>query len=346
MQSKRKQKVLRFTLIGLIVLVLVWLVAERANRQNNALPDGFVMANGRIEADQIDIASKYPGRVKTVFVEEGDLVSADQLVAKLDVTELNATLARAEAEVARAAEAELEAQAQLEQSRNRLKLAERELERVRPLVKSGAISRSNYDQRKNNADNAAAAEQAAVAHLHTLEKTTLAAQAQVQLVQSQIDDCSLTSPVRGRVLYRLTENSEVVGAGAPMLTIVDLSDIYMEVYLPASGAALVAIGAEARLKLDILPDYAIPAEVVFVSPQAQFTPKQVETRSDRENLMFRVKLRIPQSLVEQHIERVKTGVRGDAYVQLDDAAQWPDWLAVKLPAEPGSDVSAGESGEY
>ena len=184
-----------------------------------------------------------------------------------------------------------------------------------------------------------------MAHLHTLEKTTLAAKAQVQLVQSQIDDCSLISPTRGRVLYRLAENSEVVGVGSPLLTIVDLSDIYMEVYLPASSAARVAMGAEARLKLDILPDYAIPAEVVFVSPQAQFTPKQVETRSDRENLMFRVKLRIPQSLVEQNIQRVKTGVRGDAYVQIDDAVEWPGWLAVNLPEADEGGTSSGQSGK-
>lgn len=331
MQSKRKKRILHIALAALIVILVAFFATEKLNHQNSKLPAGIVQANGRIEAEQIDISSKIAGRVKKVFATEGELVSENQILAILDTAELDATLARMQAEVARAEESVLEGQAQLKQANNRVELAKKELARIEPLVESGGVSRRNYDLRKNELQNSLAAETAAIAHLHTLEKSTLAAKAQVDLIQSQIDDCTLRAPARGRVLYRLAENAEVVGPGVPLLTIVDLSDIYMEVYLPASSAARLAIGAEARLKLDILPEYTIPAKVVFVSPEAQFTPKQVETKSDRENLMFRVKLRVPRELVEQHIERVKTGVRGDAYVQIDDVTAWPEFLAVSLP---------------
>ncbi|MFT6407252.1 MAG: HlyD family secretion protein [Arenicella sp.] len=330
MHSKQK-KILRILLAGSIVIVIAFFASERLNHQSRTLPSSFVQANGRIEAEQIDISSKITGRVSSVLAEEGDLVSANQVLAILDTNQLNASLATVDAELARAQEAVLEGKAQLQQSINRLGLANTELRRIEPLVESGGVSRRDYDQRENEAQNALAAKNASLAHVHTLEKSTLAAKAQVNLIQSQIDDCTLIAPTRGRVLYRLAENFEVVAAGAPLLTIVDLSNIYMEVYLSASSAARLAIGAQARIKLDFLPEYTIPAKVVFVSPEAQFTPKQVETKSDRENLMFRVKLRVPRELVEQHIERVKTGVRGDAYVRIDELEEWPVWLAIRLP---------------
>ena len=146
----------------------------------------------------------------------------------------------------------------------------------------------------------------------------------------------------GRVLYRLAQPNEVLGSGGKVLTIINLGDIYMEIFLPSADAYLTSNGAEARIKLDIL-DIAIPAQVSFVSPESQFTPKQVETESERDKLMFRVKVRIPQALVLSHIDQVKTGVRGVAYIRLTSKqgevpSSWPDFLQ-KLP----NDNPAGQS---
>ncbi|WP_407075509.1 hypothetical protein [Paraglaciecola sp.] len=110
----------------------------------------------------------------------------------------------------------------------------------------------------------------------------------------------------------------------------NLTDIYMEVYLPTSVVQRISIGAPARIQLDFM-DTIIPANVSFVSPESQFTPKSVETATEREKLMFRVKVRVPQALVQQHIELVKTGVRGVAYIQLspvagDSVTPWPKFL--------------------
>ena len=152
--------------------------------------------------------------------------------------------------------------------------------------------------------------------------------------EAKIADATLKSPVKGRVLYRLAEPAEVVPLGGKILTLINLGDVYMEIYLPAQEAARVKIGADARIVLDARPEYAAQAKVSYVSPEAQFTPKQVETRSERDKLMFRIKLQVPPELVLPYIERIKTGVRGMGYVRLDDTVAWPAFLERHFPPKP------------
>ena len=164
------------------------------------------------------------------------------------------------------------------------------------------------------------------AKLQTAKQEVEVAQANVATIQTRIDDATLKSPVRGRVLYRLAEVGEVLAPGGKALTLVNLEDVYMEIFLPSEQAAKVKIGAEARITVDHAPGRAAAGYVSFVSPEAQFTPKQVETRSERDKLMFRVKIKMPEELVSSYIEYIKTGVRGVGYVKLDESAVWPDWL--------------------
>src|SRR5208283_353749 len=155
--------------------------------------------------------------------------------------------------------------------------------------------------------------------------------------KTRIEDATLKSPVRGRVLYRLAEVGEVLSSGGKALTLTNLNDVYMEIFLPSEQAARIKDGAEARLTFDALPGVAIAGYVSFVSPEAQFTPKQVETKSERDKLMFRVKIRVPEETVEPHIDIVKTGMRGVGYVKLSDSATWPASLGeVVEPRKNGS----------
>jgi HlyD family secretion protein len=137
----------------------------------------------------------------------------------------------------------------------------------------------------------------------------------------------------------------VLGSGGKVLTVLDLSDIYMEIFLPSQDAGKVRLGSEARVVLDVAPDYAGRAKVSFISPEAQFTPKQVETRSERDKLMFRVKLQLPSELILPHINRVKTGLRGVGYVRLDESVEWPEFLQRRfpLPAQPATDTPPTEN---
>ena len=180
-------------------------------------------------------------------------------------------------------------------------------------------------------DTAKATLDGAKAKLNTANQSINAAAAVVKRTEAQIEDAILKSPVKGRVLYRLAEPAEVVALGGKVLTLINLSDIYMEIFLPAQEAARVKIGADARIVLDARPEYAAQAKVSYVSPEAQFTPKQVETRSERDKLMFRVKLQVPSEMVLPYIERIKTGVRGMGYVRLDDTVAWPAFLEQRFP---------------
>ena len=150
-----------------------------------------------------------------------------------------------------------------------------------------------------------------------------AAKAQMQTIQANLDDSVLRSPINGRVLYKLIEQGEVIGAGGKVLTILDLNDVYMSVFVPTSYAGRVKIGAEARILLDASPNTFIPAKISFVSPDAQFTPKEIETQSEREKLMFRVKVKVDPQLLASGKLRLNSGVPGIAYIRLDESAPWP-----------------------
>jgi HlyD family secretion protein len=157
------------------------------------------------------------------------------------------------------------------------------------------------------------------------------ARANTERIKADILDCSLKSPRDGRVQYRVAQPGEVVGAGGRVLSLVDLSDVYMTFFLPTAAAGRVSLGSEVRLVLDAVPQYVIPATVSFISDVAQFTPKTVETAVEREKLMFRIRAQLPVELLKKYITQVKTGLPGMAYVRLDAGKPWPEHLQVKLP---------------
>ena len=295
------------------------------------LPAGFASGNGRIEATEYDIAAKYPGRVVEVRVKEGDLVQKGEVLAQMDVEVLEAQRREAAAQLDQAQKTEQQARAVLAQRDSERKLARADLVRTQALVDREVASIQQLDHDRTRNETAEAAVRAAQEQVNAAHSTIAAAEAILQRIETQIRESTLVSPIRGRVIYRLAEPGEVLGAGGKVVTILDLADVYMTIFLPTDLAGRVAYGAEARMVLDALPGLVLPATVSFVSPEAQFTPKEVETRTEREKLMFRFKVQIDQSLLEQHLEQVKTGIPGVSYVRLADGGEWPAYLAVKLP---------------
>ena len=322
---------------GILAVVAALAAFVLFNRDDGPnVPEGIAHGNGRIEAAEVDVATKLSGRVAAIEVREGDLVKAGQLVARIDSAQLEAQRLRAEADVARAESMVAQADAQIAQAEAELKLAERELERASSLVKRGHTSEETYDTRLSRRDVAQANLRAAKANRLSQLRSVDSARAIMKEIETQIDDCRLVSPTFGRVLYRLAEPGEVLSVGGKVMTLVDFDEIYMTIFLPAGDAHRLAIGSEARIVIDGT-DFAVPAKVTFVSPQAQFTPKQVETQSEREKLVFRVKVRVPSELVEQHVDFVKTGIRGVAYVRPGrNPPDWPAWLEKRF-TPPGQE---------
>ena len=308
-----------------------------------ALPPGIASGNGRVESVQVDVTTKEPGRVETILVREGDMVRPGQIVAKMDTVTLEAELARAEATVAEQEAKLFEIEAAIAKADSQLKLDELEFARTRALLARKAVPREEFDVKETMVKTSGATLNGEKARLNTARKSIDAAKAEVAHTQSRINDMTLRSTVQGRVLYRLAEEGEVLGTGGKVLTLVNLGDVYMEIYLPAQDAVRVKIGADARIVFDVAPEYAARAKVSFVAPEAQFTPKQVETRSERDKLMFRVKLTVPPERVLAYIERVKTGIRGIGYVRLDDAVEWPERLDRQFPGPSPSSAGTTSS---
>lgn len=299
-----------------------------------ALPDGITETNGRIEAEQVQIAAKTPGRVMEVLADEGDFVKAGAVLARMDTRDTKAQLLQAQAQLLAAQRSKEEAIAAVAQRDAQRILYRRQYGRIARLNKSGYASNDQLDQARAQRDAGDAAYEAAVASVNQAAAAIEAARATVQQIETVLEDAVLVAPRSGRVQYKLIQPGEIVGAGTAILTILDVTDVYMTVFLPAKVAGGVKIGDEARLVLDPVPQYVIPAHVSFVATDAQFTPKSIETADEREKLMFRLKLSIDKDLLSRYEKVVKTGVRGMAYVRYKPGVDWPATLAVKLPDEP------------
>ncbi|MCS4502537.1 HlyD family efflux transporter periplasmic adaptor subunit [Arhodomonas aquaeolei] len=295
------------------------------------LPAGIAAANGRVEAERVDIATKYAGRLAAITVEEGDWVDAGEVVARLDTEELDAQIRQAEANVNQARQQLAEARANRAAKQTELTLAQRELERTQTLYERGHVSEDLLDQRTAARDNARAAVAAARAAIDTRQGGVDAAQAQLERLQAQRRDYTLKAPVAGRIQYRLAQPGEVLASGGRVLTLLNLQDVYMTIFLPTRQAGRVPLGGEARIILDAAEEYVIPARVSFVASDAQFTPKHVETDAQRARLMFRVKLRVPEDVLTEYADLVKTGLPGMGYVRLGRDTPWPEWLTTRLP---------------
>lgn len=324
-----------------------------------ALPPGIASGNGRIEAVEIDIATKTPGRIKDILVQEGAFVTAGQVLARMDTAVLQAQHREAEAQLQRAligvttAESQV-TQREAEKAAAVATVAQREAERDaarRRLARSaelaprGTIPAQRFDDDRAAFQGATAAVNAAQSQVAAAEAAIGAARSQIigaraaveatratiERIQADLDDSVLRSPRDGRVQYRVAEPGEVLAAGGRVLDLINLGDVSMTFFLPTLDAGKLALGAEARIVLDAAPEYVIPATVSFVADVSQFTPKTVETAQERLKLMFRVKARIPPDLLRRYITQVKTGLPGMAYVRLDPRVPWPAKLRVKLP---------------
>jgi HlyD family secretion protein len=298
------------------------------------LPAGIVSVNGRVEATQVDISTKIPGRVTEIAPHEGDMVSPGEVVARIDTSETGPQLdqAKAAAELARQTLVTREADVASDEAQE--EYANEQMRRTATLIEKGWSTHETYDQRQQQLKSARAALNAAKSQVGEARASVKTADAKVAELQAVVDDSTIRSPVDGRVQYRLVEPGAVLAPGGKIATVIDLSDVYTTVFLPAPQAGRLKVGSDpdaARLVVDAYPDYVFPASVSFVAPESQFTPKTVEVQSEREQLYFRVKLQKPPGVLKGMEEAIKSGLRAIAYVRLDPSVEWPARLTVKLP---------------
>ena len=339
---------------AIAVVALGWYGVKTylANRIYNN--PAFAHGNGRLEATEVDIATKIAERIAKINVDEGDLVKQGQILAEMQTNVLNAQLDQAKARHAQSVAAEKSAKAEIQLKKSELASAkatvtqkksyfdgaEKKYKRYKKLLSEKAAAEQTYETYETNYLTAKAELEAAEAGVKKAEAAVQSAEAEavgaaaniqaaladIERIQADLDDCKLVAPLDGRIQYRIAEPGEVLSSGGKVLNLVDLSDVYMTFYLPEATAGKVKIGAEARIILDAIPDVPVPAKITFVSSVAQFTPKTVETQIERQKLMFRVKARIDPALLRKYIEYVKTGLPGVAWVKIDPDAKWPAFL--------------------
>jgi HlyD family secretion protein len=326
MQSRLNR---RIAAMALLLLAGAGLYAFLRFNHQPTLPPGIASGNGRLEATEVDVATKIPGRLASVLAREGDDVAQNQVLAVLDAEDLKAQLRAAEAQLVQARKTLDEMQAAIQKSHTDYALADKTLQRSQELVGRGFIPRDKLDRDQAGMEGAKVGISQAQSRVAGAQAAVAAAQANVDSLGASLNDASLKSPIAGRVLYRLAEPGEVVGAGGKVLTLLDMAEVYLSIYLPAEEAGKVVVGDPARILLDAIPDQPIPARVVFVAPRSQFTPKEVETRNEREKLMFRVKVQVAPEWLAAHAHLAKPGMPGMAYVLTQPGVAWPPALSLR-----------------
>ena len=324
------------------------------------LPPGFASSNGRIEATDIDVATKLAGASSMSWstketlskpVKSWPTWTRRRCRPSFGKRRPSRPLLLAWSMPPRAPRRRRESEkaaneATLAQQRANLDLAKKNLGRAEQIAKTpGAISQQNVDTyRATVYANEAAVNQrqgkyrgSRCCHLHGPSRYCCRASG-----RRRWDGNDRTRSGRhrrqhlegrhaGRVQYRVAQPGEVLPGGGKVLNMIDLGDVYMTFFLPTDWAGRVKQGAEVRLVLDAAPQFVIPAKVTFVADVAQFTPKTVETAEERQKLTFRIKAHIDKELLKKYVRDVKTGLPGVAYVQLNPQAPWPANLEVKLP---------------
>jgi HlyD family secretion protein len=273
----------------------------------------IVRLNGRLEAPQVDIAPKVAGRVLNVLVKEGDRIKAGDLLIKLDIgeTAIAVDAAKAGVESAEAKYRDLEvgtrppdiraAEAQVADRAAAVDLAKRELERQQFLLSRKVGTERDVDHAKTELERAEAAmkvtqNQLVVAKegsrtFQTRQARDEVSRAQAQLRQSQTlaNESELRAPADAIVLHRLVEPGQLLGVGTPGLTLAFTTRLYVRTFIPETKLGLVKQGQQAEVIVDAFPGRTFPARITEISMDAEFTPKAVETREERVNLVYGAK---------------------------------------------------------
>jgi len=288
-------------------------------------------ASGTLEATEADLGFQVPGRIDSIMVQEGDRVDAGQRLAVLDRRELNArrdaVSAQAAAQRARLTELErgfrpeevAQAEAALRAAVQRLADAERDRARTKNLFDGGAVSRQAFDNQESAWTLAQADRDRLQQQVNLLRsgsrpeqvaaQRALVAQAAAALVQAEatLTQAVVVAPFGGTVTRRQREPGEVVSAGLPVLSLANPDDRWVRIYVREDAVGRVRIGEKAEITVDAFPGRTFTGEVMFIAQEAEFTPRNVQTKEERVKLVYRVKVRV----VGDSAQDLKAGLPAD-----------------------------------
>lgn len=304
-------------------------------QQAGVLPPGIVTGNGRIELTRSDVAVKYPGRIIAIHVDEGDSVQAGDLIAEQDNADTLAQLQGALAARDRALGAGQRAGGEAAARTVQADLAAIDWRETQKLGAQAMVAPVELEQRRLALAGASAGAQAARGGVAEAHAALGEAEAGIARLRNALADLRIRAPgvpgTRYTVEYRVVEPGAVLPAGGRVVSLLDPDDASLTLFLPAPTVARLTLGDAARIVPEGF-DRAIPARIAFIAPDAQFTPKFVETASERDKLTYRVKLTVPADVARGLRGRLKAGMTADGYVRTDPRAAWPQ-LPLRIAAD-------------
>jgi HlyD family secretion protein len=308
------KKQLRYLSSGVVWIMIVFLASGCGSSGNSDANE--ILLSGTVEAREVDLSFQVGGRIAKLNADEGSWVTQDELVAALDPKDLELALQQTTAQ-ANAAKANLDAlkagtrvqelrvaEADLQKARSQLNYAKSEVKRVSFLVPKKLASESQLEQVQLQYEVALAGVEQAAQKLNLLkegprqedinqaEQQYIASNEASEMSRQQLQYARLVSPVTGMITVRLREAGEVVAPGQPVVRIAQTSKPWVRAYINETQLGKVRIGQSARVKIDSAPDKTFSGKLAFISPVAEFTPKTVETRELRVDLVYRIKVEV------------------------------------------------------
>jgi len=268
---------------GAVLLVLVSCAGEKR------VPAG----SGMIETTEVIVSAETPGRIVHRFTAEGDTVGVGDTIALIDTSVIALRLQQAEASRTAMLTRRRQAQIQIEQTALSESLAGKEFERLERLVKAGSANQQQFDQAENAYQQAQLSHKAAAASLETADAELARIEAETALLRKQLDDSRPTSPLNGTVVTTFIEEGELVTIGKPLVRIARLDTVWVKVYLPPQDLTNIKLGDSAEIDPEDGRAQPLGGTVSWISDKAEFTPKNVQTRESRADLVYAVKIIIP-----------------------------------------------------
>jgi HlyD family secretion protein len=284
----RRRIIILIVFLVIIIVLVSWYILSRGKERR-----GVVQASGVFEGQEVVVSAEVPGKVITVHQDSGDEVVKGEALLDLDTTDTILQISQARANLAKAQEGIVQAQTQLS-------LAESNYRRMKEMYDSGNLAESLLEQSANALELAQSGVQAAT-------EARRQAQAQVNLLTHQLEKAKVDSPISGQILERYVEAGELVNVGTKLFSVADLSHLWLDVYVPESKLGLVQVGQEVEIAVDSFPDEVFPGKVIFINGEAEFTPKNIQTKEERSKLVYRVRLEVPNP-----DNKLKIGMPADA----------------------------------
>jgi HlyD family secretion protein len=281
-----------------LVLSLVFLAVGCGNGGK-----GTIEASGTIEGTAVNLGAEVAGRVAAVRVQEGSNVRAGDTLVVIDDADYQIQLRQAAANL-EATEAQLRLalegsrQEDITQAKAAFDNAERDYRRMTDLLASQTVTRKQFDDAEARYISAQQTYEKLARGLRRDEVTALRARrdqaaAQADQLRKKVRDCRVLAPADGMITLRGVEPGELVTPGSRLLRLTDLRLVKLTIYVNETELAGVQIGGTAHIRIDSAPDTTFAGTVVYISPEAEFTPKNVQTKEERTKLVFGVRIEVP-----------------------------------------------------